>query len=431
MNPLELSLRNGLPADVEIEKLVLGAVIQNAPENLNVASEILTAADFSVASHRVIFAIIEKMAEDEEKIDRVTILRRLMAAEKVDEAGGMSYVSNLDDGLPTIYNLDSYCDTVHQKSLLRQAITTAHLGIARLCEPAASLDDLSAFKADIAGIADESRNRRGGFRHIAEIINNPDHGGVQAFLNPPPETSGVPWPWPGLNRMIGFMAPGQVICVSAGTGVGKTTLMTQAALYAASLGHCAAILTLEMSATEQAKKIISQHGEACLSDWLRGESSKQDRKKISAAARDIYTKPIYMDDRDDVTPAMLCASLDRMKQPPALVGIDYAQLMDSGIRDKGSSREQHVAHISRSLKKFAKRFNCAFIVLSQENDDGKTRESKSLEQDATFRVRLERKPGGVYRMSCPKARFAAFGHHIELRLDGETGLFTEAGMGME
>lgn len=425
MSTLDLTLRNGLPSDVGIEKLVLGAILKNATDNLNIATEILQPADFAIDSHRIMFDKLLRMADAGEKIDRITLIRALMADGKVDAIGGVSYVTDLDNELPQIYNLDSYCEEVQRKSLLRQAIVTAHLGMGRLCEPGATLDDLDAFKAEIAGIEDNSKTRRGGFRHISEIIANADGGGPAAFLNPPVESIGIAWPWSGLNRMIGFLAPGQVVCLSAGSGVGKTTLLTQALLYAASCGNPIAVLTLEMTAAEQAKKMIAQHGQACLSDWLRGESSKPDRTKVVRATRELNEKPIFFDDRDDVTPAMLRTAIERMAIPPAVVGVDYAQLMDSGIRDKSASREQHVAHISRSIKKMAKRYGCAFVVLSQENEDGKTRESRALQQDSTFHIRLERKAGGIYHLQCPKARFAAYGHHIEMMLDGATGLFRE------
>lgn len=414
-----------LPSDVELEKWILGAAMSNAADNFAVVAEILEAADFASEFHRVLFEHLAKMADGGEKIDMGTVGRSLHAAGKLEAVGGIGYLVSLTDGLPTIYNLDSYCETIQRKSLLRQAILTANAGVSRLCAPSAGLDDLEAFKADIAAIADESKTRRAGFRPIAEVIQNTDGGGPQAFLNPPKDKIGIPWPWEGLTRMIGGLAPGQVVCLSAATGVGKTTILTQAMLHVAMLDHCGAILSMEMSSAEQAKKIISQHGRNCLSDWLRGESSADDRRRIYQATRDLYDRPLYFDDRTDVTPAMLRNAIERMRVKPAVVGVDYAQLMDSGIRDNSTNREQHVAHISRSIKRMAMKFGCAFIVLSQLNEDGKTRESRALENDATYHIKLERKPGGVYKLSAPKARFAAFGRHVDLRLDGETGLFTE------
>jgi replicative DNA helicase len=414
-----------LPQDVELEKWVLGAAMANAAENFAVVAEILDPADFAADFHRVLFEHMAKMADNGEKIDRGTVARSLHAAGKLEMAGGIGYLTDLTDGLPRIYNLDSYCETVQRKSLLRQAILTANSAIGRLCTPSAGLDDLEAFKADIAAIADESKTRRAGFRSIKEVILNEGGGGPQAFLNPPQDKIGIPWPWAGLTRMIGGLAPGQVICLSAATGVGKTTMLTQTCLHAATLDHCVAILSMEMSSTEQAKKIISQHGQTCLSEWLRGETEAHTRRRIIEASNDLYERPIFFDDRTEVTPAMLRNAIERMRTRPAVVGVDYAQLMDSGIRDGSTNREQHVAHISRSLKRMAMKFGCAFIVLSQLNEEGKVRESRALENDATFHISLERRPGGVYKLTGKKTRFGAFGRHIELRLDGETGLFTE------
>jgi replicative DNA helicase len=418
-------MKSGLPVDVGLEKIVLAAVMRNAAENLNVAVELLEPADFSIEAHKILFEQICHMAEEGAKIDPITVAKALLEKGNLAGIGGMTYITELGNDLPVIYHLDSYCESLARKSVLRNAILCAHTGIQRLCDPSATLEDLEEFKATLAEIEDDSKKRKGGFRHIADVIHDPESGGSTEFLNPRIEQCGIPWPWAGVNEMIGFMTPGQVVCVSAGTGVGKTTLATQTALSAAGNGFPTGLLTLEMTAAEQAKKIIAQHGKACLSDWLRGKSSLQDRKKIVKSSTELMKAPLFFDDRDDVTPAMLRTAIDRMKIPLALVVVDYAQLMDSGVRDRSASREQHVAHISRSIKKLAKKFKCSFIVLSQLNDDGKTRESRALEHDATFHLKLERKPQGLFHLSTPKARFAAFGKHIELQLDGETGLFTE------
>ena len=752
-------MSKGLPVDVELEKLVLAAVIKNAADNLGVAIELLAPDDFSTDANRLIWNQVCRMADEGEKIDVVTVCKALMAAGRLEAAGGIAYITELDNGLPTVYHLDAYCESLSRKAVLRRAILCAHAGIQRLCEPGATLEDLEEFKGVLGEIEDDSKKRKGGFRHISEIVHDEEAGGATEFMNPRVELTGVPWPWEGLNRMVGFLAPGQVVCVSAGTGVGKclgkdtpvlmasgeikpvqdieagelvmgpdskprhvlsvctgterlyrikpvkgdswvcneahilslvcnadkgelsrgqvvnisvgeylklsktkkhilklwrtgvefersdvpldpyflglwlgdgnsdsvritnsdievtdflqqyaisqgmkcgiwrdprsravthsvttakgvdrkvkrcdtinaklrslgvfknkhipniylrndrqtrlsllagiidsdgylvhncyeivttsyqlaydilylcrslgmaayfrqskvafrinisgeldevpclvgrrkarkrqqrkdvrrvgfsvepigegqyfgfelsgpdrlfllgdftvthnTTLATQTALWAVERNFCTALLTLEMTGSEQAKKIIAQHGGVCLSDWLRGQSSPADRKKIVKATSTLLKTPLFFDDRDDVTPAMLRTAIERMKIPPALIVVDYAQLMDSGIRDRSASREQHVAHISRTIKKLAKRFGCAFIVLSQLNEEGKTRESRALEHDATFHLKLDRKPQGVYHLSAPKARFAAFGRHIVMRLDGETGLFTE------
>jgi replicative DNA helicase len=70
-----------------------------------------------------------------------------------------------------------------------------------------------------------------------------------------------------------------------------------------------------------------------------------------------------------------------------LIVVDYIQIM-KGIRGKGDSREQEVASISGGLKQLAKKMNCPVLTGSQENDDGKTRESRAIEQDADVWIKI-------------------------------------------
>jgi replicative DNA helicase len=123
---------------------------------------------------------------------------------------------------------------------------------------------------------------------------------------------------------------------------------------------------------------------------------------------------------------MLEAGIVRLKRKHRvdLVIVDYIQLMESGQREDGNSRERHIAHISRSMKKMCKRLNIAGIILTQLNDDGKVRESRQIKMDASNVVILSDKGGGNFEANLEKARFSAK-RRIPLFFDGATGLFFE------
>lgn len=407
-----------VPGHIDLEKMVLGAVLVNARENWPVVANLLTAADFQLAAHQLIFARCEALSASDEPIDRITIYKALDSRGEVDQVGGLSALIALDDGLPQLYNLDAYCQQIREAALLRMAILALTAGVERLCSPGAALDTLQSVQSLVAALDNDSKSRAAGFTHIAEIV---EAGG---FLQPAVEDVGIPWPWPSVTDAIGGLMPGEVVIISAATGVGKTTAASQAALVAAQLDHPVAILSLEMSQRQVAMKITAQECGATWSDWIQGRSSDEDRQRIVRAANRVRKLPMWFDDTSTVTPAALDARIAALNPTPRVVLVDYLQLMQSGLVDRGANREQHVAHISRSLRLIAKKYGCTIVALSQINAAGGARESSAIENDASAVVRLDRREFGAIDWQVLKSRFSAR-TKIPLHFDGRTGIFSE------
>jgi replicative DNA helicase len=97
--------------------------------------------------------------------------------------------------------------------------------------------------------------------------------------------------------------------------------------------------------------------------------------------------------------------------------VDYLQII-RGRRNKGDSREQEIASISGGLKQLAKTMACPVVTGTQLNDDGKTRESRAIEQDAD--VWLVISDGGL---KMAKVRNGPRGATLPLALDGAAQRF--------
>jgi replicative DNA helicase len=87
-----------------------------------------------------------------------------------------------------------------------------------------------------------------------------------------------------------------------------------------------------------------------------------------------------------------------------LIVLDYAQLMAPGSRD--DSRERQVAEISRTVKTTAAELGIPIIMLSQLNENGRSRESRAIEQDANIFAILEEE-GGNHFLNIKLARDCA------------------------
>jgi replicative DNA helicase len=110
-----------LPSNIEAERLILGAILLEGAVPYSVVRSIgLTVDDFLLEKHKRIYKAMEELTERGEAIDRVTVANELMSLGQLESVDGISYLVSLDDGLPQIYNLESYCRIVKGKALKRR-----------------------------------------------------------------------------------------------------------------------------------------------------------------------------------------------------------------------------------------------------------------------------------------------------------------------
>src|SRR5690625_3222999 len=112
------------PHNIEAEQAVLGAIFLE-PDSFSIASEVLLPEDFYRASHQRIYKAMFDLFEQGEPIDIVTVTTVLKNAQTLDEVGGVSYLSELADSVPTAANIAYYRNIVEEKALLRRLIRTA------------------------------------------------------------------------------------------------------------------------------------------------------------------------------------------------------------------------------------------------------------------------------------------------------------------
>jgi replicative DNA helicase len=112
------------------------------------------------------------------------------------------------------------------------------------------------------------------------------------------------------------------------------------------------------------------------------------------AASEIAKLPIFIrDDLYDLTAIVAVAKQFKQKRNIGLFIVDYAQLIRAPDTKEGN-REQKVAEVSRVLRLLAMALDTPVIVLCQLNQWGFTRESRSLEQDATAMWMIEEEEEG-------------------------------------
>jgi replicative DNA helicase len=390
----DIALEKGLPANIDAEKFVLGAILLDDSNFVQVAGH-LDAEDFSLEKHKRIFLRMHDLAERGERIDRITVANELMKQNQLESVDGLSYLVSLDDGLPQIFALDSYVKIVKDKSTLRRIVFASQKLIHRCIIGQEEPEEI------LAG-AEETILKLGESRAQDTLVNteqilNKFEGGINVFLDPSKRIKGLSTGFTKFDEMTAGMHEGELIILAARPSMGKTALALNVAHHVATNmqdPRPVAVFSLEMSADSLLTRMICASALIDQQKFRAGYLNQEERRKLQMELGRLVQAPLYIDDTSGTNLMDVHAKLRRLKaeQGLGLVIIDYLQLMSS--RGRVENRNQEVSAISRGLKLMAKEMRVPFLVLSQLSRAPETRpgdhrpqlsdlrESGSIEQDA-------------------------------------------------
>src|SRR5579872_3999389 len=116
----EHNLEIPMPASIDAEKAILGAVLIS-PEAYDSASAAgLRSGDMHFDSHRRIYSALEDMREAGQAVDIITLAEELRQRKQLDAIGGYAYLASLSDGVPNRPSIHAYAKTVREKAKLRR-----------------------------------------------------------------------------------------------------------------------------------------------------------------------------------------------------------------------------------------------------------------------------------------------------------------------
>ena len=383
----------GLPANTDAERLVLGSILLDDSAFIGVAAQ-LEADDFSLDKHKRIYHRMTEMSERGEKIDRITLANELMRSGELEAVDGLGYLVSLDEGLPQIYNLDSYTRIVKDRAVLRRIIFTSQSLIERCFLGQEEPDTILADAEDKLLKLGEAR--------VKDTLENPGqiiekYENIEAFLDPTKRPKGIQTGFVKLDEMTSGMHAGELIIVAARPAMGKTAFAMNIAQYVATNPHgpqTVAVFSLEMSKESLLTRMICSGARVDQSKFRAGFLNNDERRRLTVTLHQLVEAPLFIDDTPGVTLMDVHAKLRRLRAEHGLglVVIDYLQLMQG--RGRQENRQQEVSAISRGLKLLAKELRVPFVVLSQLSRAPDTRpgdhrpqvsdlrESGSIEQDA-------------------------------------------------
>ena len=401
-----------LPANVEAERSILGAILL---DNFayNQAAEHLRTDDFSLDSHRRIYARMVDLAESSRPIDMITLIEELERHKDLQAIGDVGYVSSLIEGVPERPSIEHYVKIVRDKALLRGLISAANTAIARASEQSDAADEiLSDSEAAIFQLSEKRIGR--GFMGVQEIVRE-SFGSVDALLQRGQRITGLATHYSDLDEMTSGLQRSDLVIIAARPSMGKTAFAMNIAENAAIEDQqVVGVFSLEMSREALLMRLLCSQARVDAHKMRTGSLWQDDMKKVVRAMEQLAHAPIYIDDTPGISISEMRAKARRLKQSQGrldLIIVDYLQLMSGGGK-RFENRTQEVSAISRGLKALAKELSVPVIALSQlsrapESRGGDhrpqladLRESGSIEQDADLVMFIFREE--VYRQDDPE-----------------------------
>jgi replicative DNA helicase len=395
----DLTLEAGLPANIDAEKTILGAILLDNAAHSE-AAEHLAADDFSLDSHRRIFLRMSELMDTQHAVDIVTLSNELARHKEIETIGGVAYLASLTEGLPRRPVIEEYIRIVKDKSLLRKLMGICSMAIARAADQGESaLEVLNAAESQLMEVTEKGITH--GLQPLDQIVRH-SFGTIDNLYKQSREVTGLATGFTELDRLTSGLQKGELIIIAARPSMGKTALAINIAQNAA-VSHNAivAVFSLEMSKEALLRRMLASQAWVDQRKLQTGFLGREDHEKLQNALSQLVDARIFIDDTAGISLAEMRAKARRLRQTHGgldLVVVDYLQLMSATVPSSGKrsyeNRTQEVSAISRGLKGLAKELNVPVVALSQlsragvqRKDDKRPllsdlRESGSIEQDA-------------------------------------------------
>jgi replicative DNA helicase len=379
------------PNNLEAEQSVLGAMLLDK-EAISISTEIIGGEDFYREAHKEIFEAIVDIYDKGEPVDLITLTEKLKTRNTLDAVGGITFLTNLMDAVPSTHNVKYYAKIIEEKSLLRRLIKESSEIISK------SYDG----KEEVAEIIDDAekgifnislKRSTQGYVHVKDVLNTNFDKIEELYLNKG-KLTGVPTGFTDLDSKLSGLQKSDLILVAARPSMGKSSFMMNIVQHAAVREKTTTVIfSLEMSKEQLTQRLLCAEALIDAHRLRVGDINEDEWVKLARAMGPLSEAPIFIDDTPSISVAEMRAKCRRLKLEHnlGLIVIDYLQLMQG--KGNSESRQQEISEISRSLKALAREINVPVVALSQLSRAPEMRadhrpilsdlrESGAIEQDA-------------------------------------------------
>lgn len=401
------------PHSIEAEQSVIGGLLLNNNAWERIAG-LVTDADFYRDEHRRIFRHIATMLDRGQPADVVTVAESLEDANESEATGGLAYLGELAANTPSAANIRRYAEIVRERRIRRDVVAMGH----RITELATTASgDSAELVEQVTGLAmglADTRHAGSEPMVIDDLLPNVLEA-LESRTEKRGQVAGLSTGFRDLDRMTCGLHPGDLIIVAGRPSMGKTTMAVNFAENVAVAGGCAFVVSLEMGAAQLVERSMARFGNISTQALRSGDLDDEGFRRVSdSLARLTGKRLVIADDPTMSHVARIRLAARKVRQRHGgldLIVIDYLQLM----RGEGSTRNEELGNITRTLKLLAREQACPIVLLSQlsrkveERPDKRPlmsdlRDSGSIEQDADVVLMCYR--DDYYRQDSPFKGFA-------------------------
>lgn len=381
------------PQAIELEETVLGAMMIDK-KGIDEVIDVLMPQVFYKIQHQTIFAAIQKLFNNTQPIDLLTVSNELRNEGKLDLVGGDYYLIQLTQKVSSSAHIEYHSRIILEKYILRQLIEISSNIIEKSYDETTDVFDLldysesKLFEITEGGIKRSFTDSNTLVREALDKIKAmSEKGGM----------SGTPSGFKQIDRVTSGWQESDLVILAARPGMGKTAfVLSMARNMSVDKKIPTAIFSLEMSSVQLITRMISGETGISSEKLRKANLENHEWKQLYSKVKALEDAPLFIDDTPALSIFDLRAKARRLvsQHNVKLIIIDYLQLMTLGNTKSTGNREQEISTISRNLKSIAKELNIPVIALSQLSRSVETRggnkrpllsdlrESGAIEQDA-------------------------------------------------
>lgn len=381
------------PQNIEAEMAVLSCAFLSVGAADKVIEE-LTEDMFYSEPNKKIYNAIRSLKDKNTPIDITTMSNELDNIKQLSNVGGIEYLTEVMEYVPTTANIDYYIKIIYEKYILRTMISKSNEIIASCYEEADDVEDVVE-KAEKSILSVSKDSFGNAIQPIQQVLTNAQTE-LERLAKVGSDVTGISTGYRALDLKTTGLHPKELIILAARPAMGKSAFALNIATNMAIQGKkSVAIFSLEMGAEQIAQRMFSAVGQVEANHIRTGKLDNNDWKRVTEAMSQLANTNIYIDDTAGITTREIrskCRRLANSEKGLDCIIIDYLQLVDSSSKYAGN-RVLEVGEVSRELKKLAMELEVPIIALAQLSRQLEQRENKrpllsdlkesgSIEQDA-------------------------------------------------
>lgn len=344
------------PMDKDAEMSVLGAVFLDQ-DSINTILGIISIDDFYIEAHRKIFQTLVNLTDNNKPCDFVTVNDELTRSGSIKEVGGISYIIELTDYVPTSANVAFYCNIVKDRSMNRRMIAIgAELSNLGYAQEAGASELLEAALSKL--MVQERNGPTGSAVLVVDAVRR-----LKKRYESKGVIQGIPYGFSDLDSATCGMHRGELIIVAGRPSMGKSAFACNVLENICATGYTGMLFSLEMEKGSIVDRMLASRGGIRYGNIRSGNIADSEWSRNARACDEITRFNFTVDDTPAISLREVKSKARKQKRKGLdVVFIDYLQLMSVNPRD---NRVQAIGEISRGLKQLARELDCVVVLLSQ------------------------------------------------------------------